>query len=350
MWHGPIEKFVREDIYPWLRKITKKSVYCVLWANWHQHIQMPKGYDHYLISYHIENPDIKWIAQQQSRTGGRYIILHQGNDYGQSSNEIRYITYIEHHRDLEQMISWWGVKETSKDRKYKFSAVCNRITQSKVWITTKLLETARDQSLIVLGDWTEGKNVHYWETTGNPVLDSLTETFKTKYLGLKISDNFDQSHNDQRHNSNPWQPMYVDSILHFTNNSFHYSYMMEGDQTYTYPGPDIDEKTLKCLLSGTPFIPCGQFEILKTLSDLGLTFDYGFDLSWDLDPGNISRFESICRLIDDLNQIDPLTLAQKVLAVGKRNQDFILNKNFFTLCEKKNSQALEQIDFWLNHA
>jgi hypothetical protein len=242
------------------------------------------------------------------------------------------------------MHKWFGVKEKTNPQ-YKFSTVCNRISQSKLWITTKLLETAPDSSLVVLNSWLEEKNVHNWQPTGNATLDNLTQIFRDSYLGKKIKiDDFDNDqHNEQRITGMPWQPLYQDCAIHFTNESFHYSNMYQDGQTYGWPGPFLTEKTLKCLLGGTAFVPVGQFETYKTLTDLGLRFEYEFDISWDLDSGNLSRAESIINLIDNLNQYSVEQLLSKTQESTQYNQNHILSNKFFDQCQQKNKESVAQI-------
>ena len=344
-WSGKIDDFQRLDVYPWIMGIKKNfDVFCHFWAGWDHRTQLPPGHDFYIISYHAENINRDWLIQQRARVDGKIIVLFPGNIYDFNIPEVEFITYIDWHQDLEHMMKWHRVKDLLGEKKFKYSAVCNRVTQSKIWITTKLLETARSQSLIYINDWLEEKNVHGWQHTGNSTLDALTDIYRSKYIDLKISDGFTQKDNVQRINSNPWQPLYTDCALHFTNGSFHYSHMIdENSRSYIYPGPDIDEKTLKCLLAGTPFIACGQFEIYKTLTSLGFEFDYGFDLSWDNDPGNISRFDSICSLIDQLNDIETPELVNLTKISSEHNKKFITTGGFRVVAEKKKSQSVERI-------
>ena len=105
----------------------------------------------------------------------------------------------------------------------------------------------------------------------------------------------------------------------------------------------VTEKTLKCLLGGVAFIPCAQFETYKFLQDLGLEFNYDFDTSWDQDSGNITRFDSICQLIDDLAQYSPTTLLAKTQESTDFNRNFILDKKFYNNCERLNQQSLDQL-------
>lgn len=339
-WAGEPKDFTRYDVYPWVKKLpVNKNIFCFFWAKWNFERTLPTGYDYYIISHHDENINIEWLIQQQEKCNSQFIILHSGYDYNFRLDNTTFITYTDLHHDLDKMISWWGTDMVPTAQKYKFGTVCNRLSQSKVWITTKLLETARNDSLIILNNWLIPKNVHNWQLTGNNTLDQLSEIYRTKYHSLELKDNFNQKDNNQRKNSNPYQPVYTDCALHFVNGSFHYSFMND----YIYPGPDIDEKTLKCLLGGVAFIPCAQFEVYKFLSNLGLKFEYEFDVSWDLDSGNISRFDSICQLIDDLNQYSIKELIQKTKESTEYNRNFILDKKFYTNCEQLNQRALEQL-------
>lgn len=339
-WSGKPEQFTRHDVYPWVKKLpVDKNIFCFFWATWAE-VELPSGYDYYIVSYHIENINIKWLTQQQKKHNGHFIVLHPGYSYNFQLNNTTFITYTSLHHDLDKMISWWGDKLISTNKKYKFSTVCNRVSQSKIWTTTKLLETAREDSLIILSSWLELKNVHDWQPTGNVNLDRLTEIYKTKYQTLELKDDFDQkTDNNQKRNSNPYQPIYSDCALHFVNGSFHYSQMID----YIWPGPDIDEKTLKCLLAGVAFIPCAQFETYKFLQNLGLEFNYDFDTSWDRDSGNITRFDSICQLIDDLAQYSPNTLVAKTKESTEFNRNFILDKKFYNNCEKLNQKSVDQL-------
>jgi len=340
IWSGEPKDFTRDDVYPWVKQLPlDKNIFCHFWSNWDVKIALPTNYDIYIISYHYENINIAWIKEQQKYCSGKFIVLHPGYDYNFQLDNTTFITYTSLHRDLDKMISWWGDHTITGNKKYKFSTICNRISQSKIWVTTKLLETARTDSLIILNSWLELKNVHNWELTGNHTLDQLTDTYRAKYQSLTLSDDFDQKDNHQRYNSNPYQPVYMDAAVHFVNGSFHYSQMTD----YIYPGPDIDEKTLKCLLSGVAFIPCAQFETYKFLQDLGLEFNYDFDLTWDLDPGNITRFDKICQLIDTLSGYTTAELVNKTKDSTEYNRNFILNKNFYRNCEQLNQQSIDQL-------
>ena len=327
--------------YDWIKKLPDKQIYFALFQRWPNQ-NLPTGYDYYIVSFHLEVVDINWLKQQQ--VTGPIIVLADGQSYDFKIPGVHFVPFFYWHYQLEKMKEWFGIKEKLAPT-HKFSAVCNRISQSKVWITTKLLETAKESSLIVLNSWLEEKNVHGRQLTSNTKLDQLTQLFLGKYAGqeIKIDDFNNTTQNEQRITGNPWQPLYQDCAIHFTNESFHYSGMVENGQEYIWPGPFLTEKTLKCLLGGTAFIPVGQFETYKTLASLGLQFNYEFDSGWDLDPGNLSRAESIINLIDELNQYTAEQLVNKTQESSRYNQNYIVSGKFFEQCQQKNKESIAQI-------
>ena len=191
--------------------------------------------------------------------------------------------------------------------------------------------------------------MHNWQDTGNDTLDNLTTIFRNKYVGqiLKIDDFDNTTQNSQHITGNPWQHLYTDCAINFTNESFHYSGMQENNSAYIWPGPFITEKTLKCLLAGTAFIPVGQFETYATLGKLGLEFNYGFNTIWDNDPGNLSRAHSIIDLIDCLNQFDINQLVSITKESNNYNQNYIITSQFKRNCQKQNDETIEKINLTL---
>ena len=341
-WQGTKDNVPQFSGYEWIQQLPNKKIYFALFQGWTKQ-NLPQGYDNYIVSFHLEAVDIDWLKQQQ--VTGPIVVLFDGQDYDLKIPGVYFVPFYYWHYQLDTMIDWFGLQEKAKPN-YKFSAVCNRITQSKLWITTKLLETAPDSSLVVLNSWLEEKNVHNWQPTGNVTLDNLTQIFRDSYLGkqIKIDDFDNDQHNEQRTTGTPWQPLYQDCAIHFTNESFHYSGMFENDQEYVWPGPFVTEKTLKCLLGGTAFVPVGQFETYKTLESLGFAFDYGFDTSWDNDPGNITRAGNIVNLIDCLNGVDIDQLIKFTKPSNEYNQNHIVSGQFFTRCNERNSESIEKIN------
>lgn len=340
--HGTLNQIPVQPGYEWIKNLPNKKNYFALFQSWPRQ-DLPAGYDNYIVSFHLEAVDVSWLKRQKNVTGPIFV-LFDGNHYDLEISGVHFLPFYYWHYQLKKMQEWFGIKEKIQPE-YKFSAVCNRISQNKAWIITKLLLMAKPSSLIILNSWLEEKNIHNWQETGNVLLDELTKIFRDRYFGQEIKiDNFDNSKdNIQINTATPWQPLYQNCAVHFTNESFHYSLMAEDNNSYIWPGPFLTEKTLKCLLGSTAFIPVGQFETYKTLSDLGFEFDYDFDISWDSDPGNLTRASSIINLIDQLSHYSSEKLTTMTQDSNKFNQNHIISGEFFQICEKRNSQTIELI-------
>lgn len=307
---------------------------------------LPPGYDYYIVSYHMEQIEHEWLAKQDVKAP--IIVLSDFNSYDNEvyPENVIALRWIHWHHALDKMMQLFGTTY-KKNITHKFSAFCNRITQSKLLITTELLETHDTQEcLISLSNWVEDVNVHYWQNTGNSVLDKVKNTFKQKYLGKTIrmpGDDFDNSMNFQHHTANPDHVAYQNASLHFTNETNHYSLMEVEGVNRIMPGPHLTEKTFKCLLGGTAFIPVGQFDTYRTLSEFGLEFDYNLDLSFDTDPGNISRLEQLIHFIKSLKEYSANDLFEMTRNSTEHNKLLIVSGEFYSLCEQKNRQAIKDI-------
>jgi len=313
--------------------------------------KLPSNYNYYVLSWHGEYVDHDWIEQQQIKKP--IIILHDWNVYTPSRlpDNCYSIRWIYWHQVLDKMMMWFGT-EYKKNIKYKVSAFCNRITQSKMWITTSILKYINEQDRIIsLSDWLEEKNVHYWQTTGNSILDDLQTEFKNNWLGKKLKiDDFTNQLNYQIYTADPAHSAYQECALHFTNESWHYSYMMnDNNKEYIFSGPNFSEKTLKCLLGGTAFVPVGQFDVYRTLRELGMKFDYGLDLSFDNDPRNLSRAEKIINLVQDLKKYTADDLYGMTLDSCLHNQHLITSGDFFSICQKFNEDSKSKLQAALDN-
>ena len=306
---------------------------------------LPVGYRSYVVSFHLEVVDVDWVDRQSARVDGPIIVLHDGSyyDWPHASN-VMPITYITWHEQMARMLELFGSKSSStaaKTKTYKASMFCNRITQSKMLIFAALAEhIGMDECVLTLSDWLEEKNVHHGQLSGHDELDNLMKIFFNKYFGRVIRhDDFDPNKNFQVYNSNWAHPAYQNAALHFSGESFHYSLM----HAHVYPGPLICEKTFKPILAEQPFVPVGQFEIYKSLKKLGFEFDFGFDISWDADPGNLSRLANIVQLIKTLKHISIQDILDQSAVSCRHNRDHVRSGDFAKICRNLNEQSIQKI-------
>lgn len=345
---GPLHSFSIIPAYEWLDQIPKhKKIWISLWEHWHTNYDLPPGYDAYILSWHNEAVNLERLRQQAAKVTAPIYVLSDGNRYDCHINGIEFVRYIYWHHVCNKIDSWYPRPfKFQHQPRHKYSAICNRVSQSKIWIITKLLQTAREDSIIKLGTWIENKNVHNWEPANNDTLDSLTSTFRQHYLDrcFEIDDFDNVSDNDQRYTSNPWQNYLQDSVINFTNESFHYSFMLDTNNVgYIHLGPFLSEKTWKCLVGGRPIISVGQFDTYRCLTELGLDFSYGFDLGFDRDPGNITRFSKLIDLIDHLNILSIKDLQAACAASAQHNREYIVTGAFWTRCQQVNNAGINYL-------
>lgn len=344
-WHGVPSQCHFTEI-SWMQGLPD-SVYLKLWQRWPQD-DLPPDYQAYVVSFHLEAVDVDWVDHQAQNLAVPVIVLHDGTYYDwPHAKNVYPISYYYYQSQIDKIQRWHGkCLQNNLSPSYLASAHCSRITQSKLLIFTAIAEHI-DASLtrLTLSDWLEPKNVHHFEPCGNAELDRLAEIFFDKYFGKIIShDNFDRTLNFQQHTSNYHLPDYNDTALHFTNESYHYSLM--GD--HIRPGPFITEKTLKCLVAGQAFVPVGQFDIYGHLQSLGFEFAYEFDTSWDQDPGNISRLNSIVNLIKDLSKWSIADVIEATKKSSKHNLEYVNSGDFHARCDDINHHSINQIHGILN--
>lgn len=341
-WNGMADDVPHPEMQ-WLKNLPSNT-YCALWQRWPD-TDLPLGHDLYVVSFYLEPVDIEWLDSQCKKIDSPIIVLSDSNFYERKSADNLYcFTYYYWHHQLEKILGWYPENPTKKIS-YKFSSICNRVTQSKVLVTTMLLEHARNDSMIKLGNWIEPKNLHYNSLTNRKILDQVMDVFNKKYSKQTIVfDDFDNTtDNFQRHTCNPLIAVLQHCALHFTNESFHYSYHQEANNTFLYPGPFLTEKTLKCLVAECGFVAVGQSNTYHTLEKLGFKFDYGFDTSWDQLSGDLDRLERILDLIKNLLAYTATEIFEMTVDSSKHNRAHIQNGDFGYICRTHNDRTVNDI-------
>lgn len=334
-WQGSVCPY--HEGFEWTHGLSNSKIYYAIFQQWPK-LDLPQGYDYYIVGFNGEAVDLTWLQRQ---TSDNIICLFDGNDYGYALPNVTFLPFYYWHRQCRQLVEWFPLSRF-KNIKYKVSSVCNRITQSKLIAFATVMQTfAEKDRLVILHNWLEEKSVHYRQPTGNVVLDNLSNYFYNNLLGLTI--NAETFVNNNRHNADPWTAIYQDCAVNLTNESFHYSLMQEQDLQYIHPGPYLTEKTFKCLVGATAFLPIGQFDTYGTLSRLGFKFDYPWDMSWDQDAGNISRLEKIVDVIKSINQYTALDLFEQTKESNIHNMNHIMSGDFFQQCEHANANTIEKI-------
>jgi hypothetical protein len=331
--------------YPWIQDLQHKNIYLdlhLLWKDQHQLPDAPpSGYEYYITSG--DSLMFGWPEHVIDRIDGKIIHL-TGSLMPDSfdTDRIRYVPYNSAHRRIQGVAR----PEIVKNIQHKASAVQHRWAQSKAIIFAALKHILDETDCVVSLNQKIDPTQHQedswrrhacqeWQLTGNETCDRYTTMFKELWLDKKISlpddDGIDHSYNNSA---------YQTAALNFTQESYHYSFMSNGTRTYVEPGPFVTEKTWKCLLSRTAFIPVGQAHTYKWFRQLGLKFNYGeLDLGFDDDVGNLTRLEKIVGLIESLRYWSAQDLYEMTLESTRHNHDLVTSPRFWTVCEESNADV-----------
>lgn len=339
-WAGPSDQ-VPDSHFDWLRQLPSNT-YCSIWLGF-PISDLPKGYNLYVVSFR-EALALDWLKRQGKLTDAPIIVLHNENNYNIKINNVHFYNYYVWHYQINTILEW-NPSTAPKNIKYKASAFCHRITQSKLLIFTKLAEELGiDNCLLKLSAWLEEKNVHNREITGFDPIDQVSDIFWSKYFGTEYKfDDWHPDNNFQRCTANTSNVALSEAAVNFTNESFHYSLMENDGDVYICPGPFLTEKTLTCLAAGTAFVPVGQYDTYGTLTKLGFKFDYGFDITWDQDPGNLTRMVGIFNLIESFKKYTANDIYQLTVESSEYNLDVIKTGIFFKNCEQINQTTRTEI-------
>lgn len=327
--------------YPWLKELQGTNGFAHLAADWVNKgwPQDPNpGFDYYILSG--DSGMVGWDEHVANLYQKPVYMITLPEVYNAPVHHlITHIPIIYYHRQMSKLIKLIGPIR-QKTIRYKSSALTSRITQSKLIIFSALQQILGDQCFYSLHNIFDSKSVHDWALTNNSLLDGLTEYFKDNWLSRNIVIN-----NDDGNALSIENPAYLSSSLNFTQESFHYSMMYdaENDREYIYPGPFLTEKTFKCLLSQTAFIPVGQYRSYRWLENMGMKFNYGLDLTFDDDPGNISRLSKLVSLIQSISQLTAQDLFDQTEKSTMHNHSIIETGEFFGNCERANQTPISTL-------
>jgi hypothetical protein len=341
---GPVNDIIASNTdwhfwYPWLENLKNSRTFVHLSASWSKDkswpIQPDSGYDQYILSGDSGLPG--WGEHVAELYHRPVFVIALPEVYQESRHRlVTYIPNIYYHKQLT-VLKNNITAPADKKIIYKASALTARASQSKIIIFSALKNFLKEDSLLSLQNQIELTNVHHWTPTHNKQLDDLTLYFQQHWLGQEL-----KLPNDAGDGLSTNHGAYTQSALNFTQESFHYSQMHDAEKNHTeiLSGPFVTEKTFKCLLSQTAFIPVGQFRTYEWFKLAGFKFDYGIDLSFDQDSGNITRLHKIVDLIRDLSNYSAQDLFEMSQPSSQHNYDMLSSGEFFDFCETSNALNL----------
>jgi hypothetical protein len=307
---------------------------------------LPITYQRYFFSFHTEYIDVPWVIEQARRVYPTPILLVTDYDIEKNlvwPDNITTCKYITLHKQLDEAIREHGIATEIKKPLYKISSLSYRVSQYKKFITAYLLQHFNHSDMILTYHNSVVKlEDHHEYPDGYPALDQLELASLTKTL-INFEDDTESINISPVLNAS-WQfAPYRDAWINLTNESWHYSKTIFDNCEFYYPGPLLTEKTFKPLLAGRPFLVVGQCNTYKTLKELGLSVDFGFDVGYDQDPGDLSRIISIFSTVDYIQNTSIDYLFETGLDAVRHNLNYIKNKDLFVHCERSNMESLKII-------
>jgi hypothetical protein len=329
--------------YPWLSRLKGSDCYLKLFTEWridsHGYVQLPdpppNGHEYYIVS---GDSSMFGLAEHFAKfVNGKIIQLTLPLITDEfNTSQITYLPYNHFHQRLNKL----KTTTVSKNITHKASALVNRLSQSKIIIFAALMANIGADDLLVslcptglkkgrIREQFDNKNL-----TNNPVCDSYIELFYDQWINKRLELPYDDQDHLSYNNS-----AYQNSALNFTQETYNYSFVVKDGRGYIEPGPLLTEKTTKCLMSKTAFIPVGQMHSYHWLKTLGLKFDYGeLDLDFDNDPGNLTRLEKIINLIHSLKQWSAQDLYTMTRDSTEHNYEHVNSQAFWNSCEAVNEK------------
>lgn len=306
--------------------------------------KLPIGRSLYVLSFHLEQMDVEFVKQiAQTNTASRILVITD-NDVVPGAwwpANCEFVSWITWDKQLDQIALLYGIAAEPNNPTHKISSLCFRTDQFKYYVTGYLLKHA-DADNCIISYHARHQYRYFFEPTGRPPLDNILAFMETKQPHLEL-DGFDAGKNYPMANCDWHVAPYTDAAINFTNEGFHYSYTVKDGVDFYWPGPYVTEKTWKPLLAGCAFVSVGQAHIYQYLEQLGLRFDYGLDLSHDVETRDFDRIEKIFSVIDQVLDHSTSELTELTKHSTQHNLDWVASGQFRTRCSDRNKKSLEQI-------
>jgi hypothetical protein len=350
-----ISKIVPQESIQWfLKKYYNVNdmpvdVFYALNLQW-PNFELPSDYKKYFCSFHTEYVDIDWLINQAQKIYPSPFLCILDYDVDSSElfpDNLKFIKQLTLHKQIKLAADVYGIRHINDFAypEFKLSSLSWRITQYKKFITAYLKQNFDHTQMILSYHSIVGKE------------DDLHNNFPFDYLtkldlniGKFLNNCIDETsiiNSSPVENANWHVPAFQNALFNLTNESFHYSMTIKADKPFVYPGPYLTDKTIKPLIAGRPIIPVGQAKTIEFLKELGFNFNYGLDLSFDNDTGDLSRIKGIFDTIDRI-QLTPLKeLYEMTENSVNLNLSAIATGIVYDIGESVNKKSQIEIEHWI---
>ena len=307
------------------------------------------SFDRYVVSFHTEYLNVDRIIEQAILVHPKPVLLITDYDidiHPVWPDNITFARNVTIYHQIRLASELYGINSNPLIPDYKLSSLSMRVSQYKAFVTAYLIEQFNHNELIL--------SYHNWLLDDAlDHIDNIPPLDHLKNLNLNIGKKFINLQDESKivnrspiSNTNWHVPAYTNALVNVTNESYHYTDSVKKDQHFTYPTAYITEKTFKPLLAGRPFIPVGQAGTIKFLNELGFTNDFGFDLSFDNDTGDLTRIKGVFDVLDYVVSTPIQDLYESSLKSVIHNSNHVINGGLEFACEKLNKTGFDTIHSW----
>lgn len=314
------------------------------WPNF----DLPDTYHKFIISFHTEFIDWLWVIAQAEKIYPRQVLLITDlyiteNDL--CPDNVTIIRWITIHKQLAVLQRSLSVNTLPKIPSYKISSLSNRTSQYKKFVTAYLLDNfpCDDMMLTYHARLMKPEDLHD-HPLGHVHLDKLDFSKLSREVFVNFNDHYSPVSPIQ---NGEWQiSPYVDALVNFTNESYHYSKTFIKGRDTCWPGPYITEKTFKPLLAARPFVCVGQYQSYRFLKEVGFRVDFGFNLTFDQDSGDLTRIKGVFDCIDHVRNTSISDLYDASIEAVQHNSNWIIRNQLYDKCESLNEQYIYQLSIF----
>lgn len=323
--------------------------YLAINLQWPKH-DVPLTYERYIFSWHTEYMDVDWLLRQCQRVYPRPVLCVTDWPCDAESFGVDNLvceTYVTLDRQIDILIQNFGVPDGVSPPRFKLSSLSSRVTQYKKFITAYLLQNfTHDNMMLTWHAKLRKLEDNHGHPPGWPALDGLD--FSVLDQAQFVNREWDGFHPgfEPIDNGNWNVPGINLCAVNCTNETWHYNRTIWNGRDFEFPGPYLTEKTLKPLIAGRAILAIGQRHSHAWLQHLGFDNNFGYDLTFDQDAGDLSRITEIFKVIDRINQASLDDLYERSRPACEYNLDWIKSGSLTNRCNILNQQTREKISQW----
>lgn len=330
----------------WLHRLNRGRTWYGLHYMWPSGIlgspiQVPEGFDTYVISWHIENWDNDWLDEFcESHPNQLVVVIGEFDEIPRYPN-LKTLVYHCWHMVIPYILQLYDTDYQFKEtRKYTLSSLCNKPTQFKTLVSAYLLKNFFQRDDLLLS-WNAQPNYRCPSMDYLDVLQSrsslapLVDYYHSAMINTAIKLDSFIDNGVAHFNYNHYA--FADSLINLTNES--HAQRLRYDRLF--PGPCVSEKSWKPLFSGTGMVPVGQPNTYEYFTKFGFRMDYPWPCDFDCIEGDLTRIESVFGTIDWILSGQVMEFEKHIMEINRHNYEHIRSQRFIDHLVETNEANLE---------